>query len=212
MDLYYHPLSTYSQKVLMAFYEKEVPFTPKLINLQNPAEKAAYLKIHPLGKIPFLVLDDGWQIPESSIIIEYLDTHFSSGTSLIPEDKDLARQVRCRDRLIDLYLDDNISIITFASFKKPEQSNQESLQKAKARVMTMFELLDKELENKTWLMGDYLSMADCAAAPPLFYAQKATPFQQFANINAYWNRLCNRPSFQRVLNEVIPYLEKLQKK
>src|SRR5262245_40342691 len=108
MKLYYHPLSTYSQKTVMAFHEKEVSFTPEIINVFDPTAHAAYRAVNPLGKVPMLVLDDDWKIPESSIIIEYLDTHFSTGTRLIPEDKDLARQTRFRDRMADLYINDSV--------------------------------------------------------------------------------------------------------
>src|SRR4051794_38545067 len=105
MKLYFHPVSSYSQKVLVAFYEKNVPFAPEIVEFTESG-RAEYLKINPLGKIPFVVADNGHKVPESSIIIEYLDGHFDSGTRLIPADKDLARQTRFHDRLSDLYLHD----------------------------------------------------------------------------------------------------------
>src|SRR5688572_18129698 len=100
MKLYYYPLSRYSQKVLLALYEKQVAFTPIVLYPGNPDERAELRKLTPLGKVPLLVLDDGWKIPESTIIIEYLDAH-AKGARLIPEDRDLARQTRFHDRIAD---------------------------------------------------------------------------------------------------------------
>src|SRR5689334_20819066 len=97
MKLYYNPVSPYSQKALTAFYEKNVSFEPEIVNFRDPAAMEAYRKVNPLGKVPTLVLEDGWKIPESTIIIEYLEDHFT-GKQLIPAEKDAARQTRFHDR------------------------------------------------------------------------------------------------------------------
>ncbi len=211
MDLYYHPLSTFSQKVLMALYEKNIAFNPKIVNLRNPEKRAEYLKIYPLGKIPFLVCDDDRKVPESSIIIEYLDTHYDSNPQLIPTDKDRSRQVRCTDRMCDFYLTEQIIILFFASFKPEAERNQDAIEKAKFRINVMYEQMDKDLENRTWVMGEELTMADCAFMPGLFYAQDIAPFSDHANIVAYWERLSLRPSCQKIINEVKPLLENFKK-
>lgn len=212
MKLYYHPLSTYSQKTLMAFYEKGVSFTPEIVSLMDPAGREAYLKINPLGKVPMLVLDDGWKIPESSIIIEYIDTHYETGTKLIPDDKDLARQTRFRDRMADLYIDDQMTTIFFDSRKPPAEKEPARVAKARATLDTMFQIIDQEIDNKTWAMGDFFSMADCAIAPPLGYCRQIHPFDKYANLTAYFNRLAQRPSYQRVLGEAAPYLAQFMQK
>src|SRR5262249_42899502 len=105
LTLHFHPLSSFCHKALIALYENDTPFTPNIVNLQNEAERAALCKLWPIGKFP--VLEDharDWSVSESSIIIEYLDQHYPGRTRLVPEDADLARQMRFRDRFFDLYI------------------------------------------------------------------------------------------------------------
>ncbi len=212
MKLYYYPLSTYCQKVLITLYEKSVDFTPELVFLMDDVERDAYRKIYPLGKIPLLVLDDGSWVPESSIIVEYLDTHFSDGPKLIPDDPDLSRQVRFKDRMYDLYLNDSISTLVFESWKPESERNQELIERSHFRIGVMYDFMEKNLEKQTWTDGEAFTMGDCAAAPPLFYAREMAPFDERPNIAAYWQRLQERPSIRRVLEEAAPYLAKLQER
>lgn len=209
MKFYYFPLSTYSQKTLMALHEKEVDFEAKLVDLRDPGQRSEYRKIYPLGKIPLLVRDDDWLIPESTIIIEYIDTHFDSGPQLIPDDKDNARQVRFMDRMNDLYLNETITTLLFQGWKPEADRDQERTETARSRAGVMYDYLSKSLQGKDWLMGEF-SMADCAAAPALFYAQQVFPFDEHPNIAAYWERLKSRPSYRKVLSEAQPYLDKLK--
>lgn len=212
MKLYYHPLSTYCQKVLIAIYEKSIEFTPELVSLMDDAEREAYRKIYPLGKIPFVVLDDGHWLPESSIIVEYLDTHFSGGPKLIPDDPEASRQVRFKDRMYDLYLNDSIASLVFESWKPESQRNQELIERSRFRIGVMYDFMESNLKNQTWTNGEAFTLGDCAAAPPLFYAQKMAPFDDRANIVAYWQRLQERPSIRRVMDEVTPHLAKLEER
>lgn len=209
MKFYYFPLSTYSQKTLIALHEKEVDFEPIHIDLRDPAQREKYRKVYPLGKIPLLVREDDWLVPESTIIIEYIDTHFDAGQQLIPEDRDKARQVRFMDRMNDLYLNESITTLLFQSWKPEGNRDQERMDAARFRAGVMYDYLNKSLEGKDWLMGEF-SMADCAAAPPLLYAQQVFPFDAHANIVTYWERLKTRPSYRKVLTEAQPYLNKLQ--
>ena len=118
MKLYYHPLSGYSQKTIVAFYEKGLEFEGEIVELMDPESKGAYMQdVYPIGKVPFLIADDGRQIPESSIIIEYLENTYDSGTLLIPDDKHLARQVRFHDRMTDLYIQNQLGTIFFDTLK-----------------------------------------------------------------------------------------------
>ena len=211
MKLYHHPLSTYSQKVLIALYEKAIDFTPEIVNLMDDAERDAYRKIYPMGKIPLLVLDGGQWVPESSIIAEYLDTHFSNGPKLIPDDRDLSRQVRFKDRMYDLYLNESVAALVFEGWKPEAERNQELLARARYRIDVMYGFMEKNLESQTWTNGEHFTLGDCAAAPPLFYAQQTAPFDERPNIVAYWQRLTERPAIRRVLDEAAPYLAKLQK-
>jgi glutathione S-transferase len=208
MKLYYHPLSTYSQKTVMAFHEKEVAFTPEIADILSPEGREAYKQVYPLGKVPLLVLDDGWLIPESSIIVEYLDSHHSSGTRLIPEEKALARRARFHDRQFDLYVNDPMTTVFFDSRKPPEKREPERVAQAKGRLDVMYSYLDKHFAKNTWALGDAFSIADCAAAPPLGYLRQFYPFEKHTNLKSYFGRLAERPSYAKVMAEAAPYLAK----
>ncbi len=212
MKLYYHPISTYAQKALIAFYEKSVAFTPELVNLMDEAARGAYRKIYPLGKVPLLVLDDGQWVPESSIIVEYLDTHFSDGPKLIPDEPELSRQVRFKDRMYDLYLNESVAALIFESWKPESERNQELIERSQFRIGVMYDFMEINLDEHTWTNGEIFTLGDCAAAPPLFYAGEMAPFDERPNIVAYWQRLQERPSIRRVLDEAAPYLAELQER
>jgi glutathione S-transferase len=210
MKLYYHPLSTYSQKVLIALYEKSVDFSSEIVDLMDDAAREAYRKIYPLGKIPLLVEDDGHWVPESSIIVEYLDTHFSNAPKLIPDDRDLSRQVRFKDRMYDLYLNESVAALVFEGWKPEAQRNQELMARSRFRIGVMYDFMESNLQTQPWTNGDAFTLGDCAAAPALFYATEVARFDERANIVAYWQRLQERPSVHRVIDEAEPYLAKLQ--
>lgn len=145
-----------------------------------------------------------------SIIIEYLDTHFDTGTRLIPTDAEDARQVRFRDRMLDLYLNDSVVTLLFESWNPVGEQDQAAIEKSRFRVGVMYKFVAKDLAQKEWIAGDSFSMADCAAAPVLFYAQQVAPFTEHTNISQYWQRLSHRPSFQRVLKDAAPHLEQIK--
>jgi glutathione S-transferase len=194
MQLYYHPRSPYSQKTLLALHEKGVAFTPKIV---NPIEDRAVLaEVSPLGKVPVLVLDDGWKIPESSIIIEYLDAHFG-GPRLIPEDRDRARQTRFHDRLADLYVTESTLQIFFDGQKPEARREPERVAAAHARLDALFAGFDQHLARRTWIMGDDFSMADCALLPSLGYCRQLHPFAAWKHLAAYASRGFERPAFEK---------------
>lgn len=211
MKLYYNPVSSYSMKALMALYEKNVDFTPAVVNLMDPAARAEYEKIYPIGKVPFLAVEDkdNWLVPESSIIIEYIDRHHPGGTKLIPDDPDLARQVRHRDRFMDCYVNDPMQKVFFDGMRPAGKNDPFGVEQAHARLETALTMLDAQMANKTWAMGDAFSMADCAAAPCLFYCKKVHPYDGKKNVVGYANRLMERPSFQKVLKEAQPILAQM---
>jgi glutathione S-transferase len=210
MKLYYHPISTYSQKVLIAFAEKGLSFTPEIVDIMGG--RAEYKKVNPNGKVPLLVLDDGWRVPESTIIIEYLEGHFpKSGTRLIPEDVDLARRARFMDRMSDLYLNETMTTILFDGMKPQEEREPKRVAAAKERLDINYPLIDSRLEKDKgqWLVGDQFTMADCSLAPCLFYLRQVYPFTQYKNIEAYWNRVSERPTVKARFDEAMPYLAKM---
>ncbi|HTD07135.1 glutathione S-transferase family protein [Undibacterium sp.] len=210
MKLYYNPLSTYSQKALIALYEKQVAFEPVLVSLMTPEGKAEYEKIYPIGKVPLLKPSEDHQIPESTIIIEYLEGHYSTGTRLIPDGVDEARQVRFIDRMADLYLTDSSATLLFEKFGFSKHT-EEQLAKATKYLRISFEQLDKKLAGQEWVCGTF-SMADCAVIPALFYCQFIAPFSDYANIVSYYERAKQRPSYAKVMAEFVPIWEGLQSK
>jgi glutathione S-transferase len=204
MHLYFFPLSTYSQKTLIALYEKSVSFSPQVVALNDAEARAAYKKLYPLGKVPLLV-DADRTIPESSIIIEYIDQRVPTGPRLVPLDADAGRRVRFHDRMFDLHLNEPARTLIFDRIR-PEKRDAEATAKAKETIDVVYTYLDEHLAKNTWAYGDTFTMADCAAAPPLFYLRTLHPFEKHARVNAYWNRLVERPSIARVFAEAKPGL------
>lgn len=208
LKLYFHPLSSYCQKALIALYENDTPFTPQLVDLMNESSRAEFKKIWPLCKFP--VLRDEAQdrtVPEASILIEYLAQHYPGQARLIPADADLARQVRMRDRFFDLYVNDQVGKIVTDELRPQGKKDAYGVEQATELLKAALGMLEQELQGKVWAVGDTFSMADCAAAPALFYADKLIPFREaYKNTAAYLKRLTERPSYARALREAQPYL------
>lgn len=205
LTLYYHPLSSFCWKVLIALYESDVAFTPKLINLGDVDERAALLKLWPVGKFPVL-RDEQRTIPESSIIIEYLDQHHAGSTRFIPDDPDLALRTRLRDRFLDLYLHMPTQTVVFDRLRPADARDPLGVADARSRLRTSYAMLEAELPPRGWAMGDPFTLADCAALPALFYADRVEPLDDgLPGVRAYLDRLKTRPSVARVLAEAEPY-------
>jgi glutathione S-transferase len=207
LTLYYHPLSSFCQKVLVALYENATPFTPHFVDFADTASRKAFLEIWPIGRFPVLHDTIGDRtIPESSIIIEYLAEHYPGITKLIPAGADLARQTRFRDRFFDLYVAVPMQKIVTDRLRAEGRHDGEGVAQARALLKTALDLIDEEIATRTWAMGDTFTMADCAAAPALDYANRVMPFAEtHRNAAAYLDRLTNRPSFARALKEAEPY-------
>jgi glutathione S-transferase len=208
LTLYFHPLSSFCHKVLIAFYENAVPFETKLLELGAEAE-AEFLALWPIGKMPVLRDEKaGRTIPESTIIIEYLARHYPGPVELVPSDPDLALKVRLADRIFDNYLQLPMQKIVTDRLRPEGEGDPHGVAYAKERLKTAYGVVDKDLEGKIWATGDRFTMADCAAAPALFYAQKVVPFDpQHRNLQPYLDRLMKRDSFARVLKEAQPYFD-----
>jgi len=204
MKLYYNPLSTYCQKVMIAFNEKGVAYEPQLVDLMSAEGRAAFEKIYPIGKVPFLKPSEDWQVPESTSIIEYLEDKFPNTPRLIPAGGgDAVRLVRFLDRMADLYLNEPIVELQFQKLGFRAQDNDKAA-RARKHVTFSFEHYDKRLAKQPWLCGETFTMADCAAIPALYCAQTAMPFDACPNIVAYWQRALKRPSYAKVKAEVEP--------
>lgn len=211
LTLHFHPLSSYCHKVLIALYENGTDFTPHIVDLGNADAAAALAALWPIRKFP--VLQDTAKdrvVPESSIIIEYLAQHHPGRTVLIPQDAGQALQTRLQDRFCDLYVMEPTAKVFTDRLRPAGQNDSYGVEKAKELLHTACAMLDRRLAANTWMMGGAFTMADCAATPALFYADKALPLApQFPNVAAYLHRLTQRPSVARVLEEAQPYLAML---
>lgn len=207
LKFYFHPLSSFCQKALIALYENDVPFEPRIVDLGNEAARAEFLQIWPIGKFPVLRDDDAGQtIPESSIIIEYLTQHYPGRTPLVPADPELARQTRLQDRFFDLYVHEPMQKIVGDKLRPEGSTDPYGVRQARAQLQVSYGIIDRQMATRTWATGDAFSMADCAAAPSLFYADRVSPIgDTYRNAAAYLDRLMKRPSYARVTKEAKPY-------
>ena len=206
LTLHFHPLSSFCWKALIALYENDIPFAPNMVDLGNPAERAALLKMWPIGKFPVL-RDDAWgeTVPESSVIIEYLDRHYPGTTRFVPGEPGLALQTRLRDRFYDLYVHLPMQKIMGDRLRGEGKKDPHGVEEARAQLRTSYAMIEQQMATGTWAMGGEFSLADCAAAPALFYGNMVVPFDAYKNLNAYFERLKARPAFARVLKEAEPY-------
>ncbi|MFG3597582.1 glutathione S-transferase family protein [Bradyrhizobium sp. RDI18] len=213
LTLHFHPLASFCWKALIALYENDVPFRPNLVDLGNPAERAALLKLWGIGKFPVLRDDARDQtVPESSIIVEYLDSYYRGRVRLIPEDPARALQTRLRDRFYDLYVHLPMQKIVTDRLRPEGKRDPYGVEEARAQLHTSYAMIEQQMENRGWAMGEDFSLADCAAVPSLFYGNMAIPFGEAQkNLSAYLERLKVRPSVARVLKEAEPYFQMVPK-
>lgn len=207
LTLYYHPLASFCHKVLIALYENATPFRPVIVDLADDASSAEMLSYWPVGKFP--VLRDearGQTVPETSIIIEYLDDHHPGPAPMLPADRELAREARLWDRFFDLYVMTPMSKIVTDRLRPAGRGDAIGVEEARRMLDRAYDLAEQRLAGRTWAIGDQFSLADCAAAPALFYADIAHPFAaDHPHLAAYFERLVARPSFARCLLEARPY-------
>ena len=205
--LHYHPLSSYCHKVLVALYENEVPFTPQMVDLGDPGQRVEFLRLWPIGKFP--VLQDAARdktIPESSIIIEYLEQHHPGKRKLIPDDPTQARETRLLDRFFDLYVHEPMQKIVGDRLRPEGAKDAHGVDHARNTMRTALGMLEQDMASRAWATGETFGLADCAAAPALFYADKVMPIaEDHPNVAGYLDRLKQRPSYARVLQEAQPY-------
>ena len=213
LTLHYHPLSSFCWKALIALYENDVPFTPNSVNLGEPTERAALLQLWPIGKFPVLRDDArGETVPESSIIIEYLDTHYPGRTRFIPADPGPALQTRLRDRFYDLYVHLPMQKVMGDRLRPVDKRDPHGVEEARVQLKTSYRMIEGQMAGNTWAIGEAFGLADCAALPALFYANMAEPFGgTHRNLTAYFERLKARPSVARVMKEAEPYFSMVPK-
>lgn len=201
MMLHFHPLASFCQKVLIALYELGLAFEANVVHLEQPSERAALAKLWPLAKFPVLE-DSGKMLIESSIIIEYL-----AGGALIPKDPDRALECRFRDRFFDLYIGEPMQKIVTDKLRPPGKGDPLGVETARQQLDAAYRVADGWAAQSQWAVGDTFTLADCAAAPQLFYANLVEPFVRYPNLSAYFARLEQRPTFARVRAEAEPYMQ-----
>ncbi len=207
LTLYYHPLSSFCWKALIALYEAEVAFEPRQVNLGDPADRAAFEAVWPLAKFP--VLRDhaaGKTIPESSIIIDYLARTRPAAASLVPGDPDMAMQTRLIDRLIDSYIHVAFQQIVAERMRPQGKHDPYGVELARDQIRSGYRLIAPMIAGP-WALGEAFTMADCAALPALFYADYAVSLADWPGLAAYLGRLKTRPSVARVLAEAEPFFQ-----
>lgn len=208
LKLYMHPLSSYCHKVLIALYENGTAFERQIVDLGDPAQREAFRGLWPLAKFPVL-RDEARDltIPESSIIIEYLAQQYPGDTALLPTDAEQARETRLRDRFFDLHVHDHLQKIVGDRLRPAESRDALGVALAHEKLDLAYDLLDALMATRSWAAGETFGMADCAAAPALFYAGKLHPFGgDRPHLSAYFDRLRQRASYARVLSEAQPYM------
>jgi glutathione S-transferase len=208
LTLHYHPLSSYCHKVLIALDILEIDVDKQVVNPGDAAERATLLALWPTGKIPLLV-DAGRPVPETSLMIEHLQRHHArGGCTLLPADPDEALQVRLWDRIFDLYVMTPMQVHT-ADLLRPEgQRDAYGVAQAREQLLSAYALIDRHLDGRTWACGEAFSMADCAAAPALFYALAYVPLPpKLVHLHAYFERLVVHPAVARTIDQARPWLK-----
>jgi glutathione S-transferase len=208
INLHYHPLSSFCQKALIAFYDRKVPFEGVIVDLSDPAQRAALEAIWAIGKFPVLRDEErGVTVPEASLIIEYLDRAHAGPPPMIPADPDAALQVRLWDRFFDNYIHLQMQKVVGDSLRPEGGKDPAGIAEAKAQIAKSWGILDAHLAatGGEWVTGSAFTLADCAAAPAIFYANVIQPFDGHSQVEGYFERLLDRPSFARCVEEAKPY-------
>jgi glutathione S-transferase len=203
LTLYAHPFSSYCQKVLTALYENGTPFEYRKI--EDADAWADLAKRWPMRRMPVLI-DSGRTVVEASVIIEHLQLEHPGPVRLIPEDPRAALEVRTMDRFFDNYVATPQQKFVFDRLRPEANRDAYGVEEARRTLNVAYEWLEGVMVRRQWAVGDTFSLADCAAAPFLFYADWTHAIdEKFVNVRAYRQRLLTRPSFARAVNEARPY-------
>jgi len=202
LTLYGHPISSYTWKVLAALYENDTAFEPITVDQDTYAD---FIAKWPMGKFPILLDSDRKRmITETSVIIEYLDAYYPGRTRFIPKDFDTALEARRWDRVYD-HLNTTMSKIVVDNIRPDGQRDPFGVEEAKRIIAGIYGVVETQLGDRDFIVGDDFTLADCAAAPALWYATRNAPLNgKFPRIAAYLERLKARPSFARAVKESEP--------
>ena len=205
LQLFFHPFSSYCQKALVALYENAVPFEEQLLDGPDAAASRRLAELWPMKRFPVLV-DGDRTIIEATCIIEYVGLRMPGPVRLIPDDPQAALEVRMMDRFFDNYISTPQQKIVFDALRPEAVRDPYGVGEARAMLDTAYAWLDKVMAGRQWAAGDAFSLADCGAAPFLFYADWTHPIgHAHPHVAAYRRRLLERPSFARAVEEARPY-------
>jgi glutathione S-transferase len=204
MDLYAHPFSSFCQKALIGFYENDIAFDWKVIGPDADIQ-AEWARLWPAKRMPLLVDGDA-VVVEATAILEHLAVHHPGPVRLIPDDPALAAEARMMDRVFDLYVSVPQQKFVFDILRPEADRDPYGVAEARRMLDAVYPWLDERMRNREWAVGDRFSLADCAAAPALFYADWTHPLdERFGALKAYRARLLARPSFARCVDEARPW-------
>lgn len=205
MQLYGHPFSSYCQKVLIALYENATPFEFRAFGPEDPQAFTEFEALWPLKKMP-LLRDGERTVVESSLIIEYLDLTRGGAVRFVPTDARAALEVRQWDRIFDNYVMTPMQKLVGDFIRPPEQRDPKGVADAHALLDQSYAWLESNLPRDGWAVGKSFSLADCAAAPALFYSDWVHPIgASQENLQSYRRRLLAHPSFARAVDEARPF-------
>lgn len=209
LKLFFHPLSSFCQKALIALYENDTAFEPVPVNLGDPVASAPFRALWPMAKIP--VLRDearGHTLAETPIIIEYLDLHYPGPTRFLPRDAERALEVRFWDRFFDHFVQYPMQKIVTDALRPAGGNDPPGVEQARAQLRQAYAVIEERLPANPWACGEAFSLADCAAAPALFYANTVLRFgAEQRRLAGYLARLKERPSYARALREAEPFFK-----
>lgn len=196
ITLHLHPLASYCWKVLVGLYETETPFTPNIVDLADATQREALARLWPFAKFP--VMEDGEHVvAESTTILERFP-------ALIPDA--IAAEVRARDRFFDLYVHTPMQKIVDDRIRPEDSKDPLGVSRAQGTLRIAYDVIERTMaDHRTWAAGETFTMADCSAAPALYYANEVAPLDAHPHTRGYLDRLKARPSFARVLDEAAPY-------
>lgn len=202
--LYGHPFSSYTQKVLIALWANDTPFDYRIIDGQHPDHQAELARHSPFNKFPLLI-DDGAALFETTSIIDHLDAHHPGEHRWIPEG-DMGRRVRFLDRFFDLYVMEQMTVPVWNALRPADRRDPFGVDAAREKLRTAYDWLDAHLGAGPYAVGDDFTLADCAAAPSLFYADWVEPIGDARpTLAAYRARLLAYPPVMRAVDEGRPY-------
>ena len=209
LTLHFHPLASFCHKALIALDELDLTFQPVVVDLGDPASRAAFAAVWPLLKFPVLHDSDrGATVAESTAVIEYLDAFHGPGSRMIPSDPDRAWRARMWDRIFDQYVEVPMQKIVTDSLRPEGGHDPHGVAEARDALAGAYRFLEERLRADPWALGEGFGLADCAAAPALFYADTVEPLSpRHGHAARYLERLRARPSFARVLREAEPYFK-----